>query len=428
MSAPSETMWENWSGGQSAKPQKLFKPQSEAELATTLPNLPAPIRPVGSGHSFTPLVPTDGTIVDIAELNGIVNVDGTQATLRAGSQLRTIGAALRAQGLGFKNQGDIDHQTIGGALGTGTHGTGLPHGSFSDALTTCRFILADGTQWQPASEGELNAARISFGSLGVMVEATLDLAPAYDLAEEQQALSLSDALDVVHSGNHRHAEFFAFPHADNVILKTLDEVTAAHSDWPDGQPLPAINEETTEDVMFKAAATTLRFFPNLAPALHQSLMAGIGVERRKGPSNLMFPSPRNARFNEMEYAVPLTQGPEAIRAVIAAMRASDIACMWPVEYRTLPASTAWLSPGFERDSVTISIHQYGPVNPRPLFNLVEPILRAHEGRPHWGKMHSCTAADLAALYPRFGDFNAVREKLDPAGRLLSPALAHWLAA
>lgn len=420
--------WQNWSGGQSATPRKILKPQNAGELAAALPYLPAPIRPVGSGHSFTPLVPTDGTIVDIARLNGIVEIEGTKATLHAGSQLRATGAALRERGFAFKNQGDIDHQTIGGALGTGTHGTGLGNGSFSDALTACRFVLADGADWQPGNEDELNAARVAFGALGVMVEATLNLAPAYDLAEEQQALSLEGALAAVHNAQHRHAEFFAFPHADKVILKTLDVATEAHADWPDVGPLPAIDEETTEDAMFKAAATTLRFFPNLAPALHQSLMAGIGVERRKGPSNLIFPSPRNARFNEMEYAVPIEQGPDAIRAVIEAMRNSDIACMWPVEYRTLPASPAWLSPAFDRDSVTISIHQYGPVNPKPLFKLVEPILRACGGRPHWGKMHTCTATDLDALYPRFEGFNTLRKKLDPAGRLLNAALTQWLEA
>ncbi|MGB0920959.1 MAG: D-arabinono-1,4-lactone oxidase [Alphaproteobacteria bacterium] len=419
--------WQNWSGGQSAAPARIFKPQSAAELAAALPDLPTPIRPVGSGHSFTPLVPTDGTIIDIAALNGIVRVDGTQATLRAGSQLRTIGAAMRERDLAFKNQGDIDHQTIGGALGTGTHGTGLSHGSFSDTLIGCSFLLADGTKWQPSNEDELNAARVSVGTLGLMTEATLDLTPAYDLAEESQALPLDEALAAVHGNQYRHAEFFAFPHADNVILKTLDIATNAHDDWPDAEPLPQIDEETTEDVMFKSAATTLRFFPNLAPALHQSLMAGIGVDRRKGPSNLIFPSPRNARFNEMEYAVPLSQGPNAIRAVIAAMREEGPACMWPVEYRTLPASTAWLSPAFERDSVTISIHQYGPVNPKPLFGLIEPLLRKFEGRPHWGKMHSCSAPDLRALYPRFDDFGTLRQKLDPEDRLLNPALANWLA-
>ena len=154
-----------------------------------------------------------------------------------------------------------------------------------------------------------------------MVEAELNLAPAYDLAEESQAVTLDEALSAVHSEQHRHAEFFAFPHADKVILKTLDMVTDAHADWPDAEALPAIDEETAEDAMFKAAATTLRFFPNLAPALHQSLMAGIGVERRKGPSNIIFPSPRNARFNEMEYDVPISKGADAIRAVIEKMKA-----------------------------------------------------------------------------------------------------------
>jgi len=421
--------WENWSGGQKAPDATIFKPTSAQELAAALPDLKGPLRPVGSGHSFTPLVPTDGTIIDIANLSGVISADPELglATIAAGTQLRALGPLLRERGLNLPNQGDIDHQTVAGAVGTGTHGTGRGHGNLSTFVQDMTIALADGSflDIDADTQGDLlNAARVNLGVLGVMVNMTLCCDHAYDLAEESTVLRIDEAIerwDEI-ANTHRHAEMFWFPYDDRVILKTLTLATDAHQEWEEAAPLPPINTQTGEDVMFEAAATTVRFFPSVKQSIQKALLDNLdGVaERRRGPAHLIYPSPRNARFNEMEYAVPAADGLATFKDTVAAIRNADVPVMWPLEFRTLCGDGIWLSPAYGRDSATISVHQYGPVNPKPLFDVAEPVLKDADGRPHPGKLHTLKQADLSARLPKFDDFCAVREKLDPNGRFLTP--------
>lgn len=429
--------WQNWSGKQVARDATIFAPRDSSALSKEMPNLKAPLRPVGSGHSFTPLVPTNGTIIDISALTGVTHADAASglATVQAGTQLRTLGPQLRDRGLNLPNQGDIDHQTLAGAIGTGTHGTGRGHGSLSTFVQGITLITATGEVMRidaDSPDDMLNAARLNLGLLGVMTEVTLCCDTAFDLAEGSRVMRADEALeqwDEIASA-HRHAELFWFPYDDRVILKTLDLVTDTHADWPEAQPLPAIDTQTGEDVMFEAAATTIRFFPSVKQSIQSALMDNLAgaVERRRGPAQLIYPSPRNARFNEMEYAVPAAIGVATLKETIAAIRKADVPVLWPLEFRTLNGDGIWLSPAYGRDCTTISIHQYGPVKPEPLFNVAEPVLQDADGRPHWGKLHTMKQADLSARLPKFNEFCTLRDRLDPEGRFLSPYLRDLFAA
>lgn len=431
MTKHSTSGWTNWSGLQQAKDATVFKPTSNNDLSAALPGLKAPIRPVGSGHSFTPLVPTDGTIVDIKNLSGIISADSELglATVAAGTQLRDLGPQLRERGLNLPNQGDIDHQTLAGAVGTGTHGTGRGHGSLSTFVQDITFATPSGefiTFDYDTPDDQLNAARLNLGLLGVAVNMTLCCDHAYDLAEESTVLHIDEAVerwDEI-ANQHRHAELFWFPYDDRVILKTLDLADDTHKGWPEAKPLPPIDTQTGEDVMFEAAATTVRFFPTVKQSIQNALLDNLEghADRRCGPAHLIYPSPRNARFNEMEYSVPATDGLATLKETVAAIRKADVPVMWPLEFRTLCGDGIWLSPAYGRDSTTISVHQYGPVDHRPLFEVAEPMLQAADGRPHWGKLHTLKQADLSARLPKFDDFCALREKLDPEGRFLTPYL------
>ena len=425
----SEQSWSNWSGRVSCTPAQIHTPDDEAALCRIIADAPAPIRMTGSGHSFTPIAASNQTLLKPDRLTGLIEADAKTglARVRAGTQLRDLGPALWEAGLSLPNQGDIDHQTVAGAISTGTHGTGRTLGCLSLPVTHLRLVTADGSTLDADADSDpdlFDAARVSLGTLGVLSEVTLACRPAYRLAEEQRAERADGVLDRIEAlaGQHRHMEFFWFPYDDRVILKTLDEENETHADWAETGPLPPIGEDTIEDVMFNAASTTVRFFPTMAAPLHSALMDGLGVERRKGPAFQIFPSPRNCRFNEMEYAVPAEAGPACIRAVAKAIRTHQVPVMFPLEYRRVAGDGLWLSPFHGRDSATIAVHQYGPVDPLPLFELVEPILKDHGGRPHWGKMHTLGAADLSTLYPRFDDFCALRAAMDPKGRFLTEPL------
>lgn len=389
----------------------------------------APVRMTGSGHSFTPIAVSDATLLKPDQLSGLIAADAETglARVRAGTQLRELGPALWAHGLSLPNQGDIDHQTVAGAISTGTHGTGRTLSCLSVPVTHLRFVTADGSIVDVDADSDkhlFDAARVSLGTLGVLSEVTLACRKAYRLAEEQSARPVDEVLESVErlASEHRHMEFFWFPHDDRVILKTLDEEHDGHADWPETGALPPIGEDTVEDHMFNAASTTVRFFPQVAPSLHTALMDGFGTERRRGKAFQIFPTPRNCRFNEMEYALPAEAGPAAIRAVAKAIRDAQFPVMFPLEYRRVAGDGLWLSPFYNRDSATIAVHQYGPVDPTALFALTEPILKDHGGLPHWGKMHTMSAAEFSARLPRFDDFCQLRAAIDPKGRFLTPAL------
>ncbi len=427
----SQTEWQNWSGWVTSRPLMFHRPQNEGELAALIKDSEGPIRVAGSGHSFTPICESNGTLFSLENMSGVLSANTEFATARvlAGTTIRDLGPLLHEAGLGLLNQGDIDRQAIAGAVGTGTHGTGKELKSISAAVTGFRMVLPTGEILDCSADENadvFHAGRVSMGSLGIMSEIELQCAPAYALEERGGRLSAAqmfDTLDALRDGN-RHFEFFWFPFADDVLIKTLnvsDTQPKARKRAPDGQDGPA-------DIAFRRLCEISRFASFLR-ARFQKQMTEQGGSRYSGDepgrsrwSHDAFPSDRNVRFNEMEYAVPAESGPDCVREVAAHMRACGVNFLFPIEYRYVAADDAWLSPFYERDSVTISIHQYHKQEYAKLFQGVEQIFRKYEGRPHWGKLHTLAANDLEALYPRWQDFCDVRKRLDPGAKLLNPFL------
>lgn len=390
--------WRNWSGGVVATPARIEAPQAEGALSSLLAASDAPVRVVGSGHSFTPLCATDGTLVSLEHITGIVATDpaaGT-ATIRAGTPLHALGEPLLTAGLALANMGDIDRQTLAGAIGTGTHGTGQALGNLSTQVVGLRLVLADGSVLA-CSEAEhaevLRAARVSLGALGIISEVALRVLPAYRLHERTWPAPFEDAMGqlAARTAGHRHFELFWSPQDDACAMKALDL-----TDAPLGEIAPPV----------PASGRLPRY---LTP-------------ERVDWSYRIFPSERTVPFNEMEYAVPAEAGPDCLRELRALMRTCHPDVAWPVEYRTVRADDIPLSPAYGRATVTISVHQAADLPHGAFFADAEAIFRDHGGRPHWGKLHSLGAADLRALYPRFDEFRALRARLDPHGRFLNDHL------
>jgi len=382
--------WSNFSGRVAFTPQRIARPKSEAELRAGVREAASAgrtVRVAGTGHSFTPLVQTDGLLVSLDDLQGIESVDTAkrEAVVRAGTKLHALGEPLLAHGLAMQNMGDVDVQALAGAVSTGTHGTGPGLANVSSQLVGARLVLASGEALELTADGDpdrLDAARVSLGLLGIFSTLTLRLVPAYRLhervwrADTEACLAELDA----NIARHRHFEFWWYPHRDFAEQKAL-------------QPTDAEPES----------------------------VAGRKGERIDWSARIL-PSVRELRFNEMEYSVPAEAGPECFRAVRERMRSRWPDVVWPVEYRTLGADSAWLSTAHRRASVAISLHQDAKLDPDAFFADCEAVFRAHEGRPHWGKLHTCTAAELARLYPEWERFRALRSELDPAGTFANPYL------
>jgi FAD/FMN-containing dehydrogenase len=390
------TGWTSWSGRVTCRPSRVAHPAGEraiAEVVRAAARDGLALRVAGSGHSFTPLVATDGVLVHLDGWQGVASADGASchATIRAGSKIAALGDTLREHGLALANQGDVDVQALAGALSTGTHGTGRALGSLSSQVMALRLVTGDGSVVACDEQSDpdlLEAARVSLGALGVLSTATLRLVPAYRLHERVWKVPVESCLSELSEriDRHRHFEFFWYPHRDHAEMKALDPT--------DASPDP---------------------------------MDGVKGERIDWSCRI-FPSVRDLRFNEMEYAVPAASGPDCFRAVRERMRARHADVVWPVEYRTVAADRGWLSPMHDRDAVAISIHQDAALPCDAFFADVEPIFREHGGRPHWGKIHNLRARELAPLYPMWERFLETRRRLDPRGTFLNDHLRELFGA
>ncbi len=392
--------WRNWSGSVACAPAQFAMPASEAEIAT-LVAAPAGsnVRVAGTGHSFTPLCATDGTLISLDGMQGLIAADAAAqtATIWAGTKISQIGAPLLAAGLAMANMGDIDVQALGGAVGTGTHGTGRTLGNISTQVVGLRLVLASGDllDCSPEREPEIfSAARVSVGALGVLTRITLRVLPAYRLHERTWPATFEECMDQLPRlvEENRHFEFFWSPGEDLCAMKALNPTTEE-----------AIAEERP------------------APAVPGRMARYLGPERIDW-SYRIFPSVRSVKFVEMEFSVPAGQGPGCLREIRHLMQMRYPEVVWPVEYRTLKSDDIPLSPAFGRETVTISIHQAAELPYRDFFADAEAIFRNHRGRPHWGKMHWHTARELRDLYPQWDAFLAVRARVDPHGRFLNPYL------
>ena len=385
--------WSNWSGSATSEPRRIERPASEDDLREAVRRAAREgldLRVAGTAHSFTPVVATDGVIVSLDGLSGLASVDRAirEAILWAGTKLHEATHLLWENGLGLANQGDIDVQSVAGAIGTGTHGTGPRYGNIPSRITAMRLITAGGDVLETRDAGPevLRAARVSLGMLGVTSQVTIACLPRYALHERVWRVPVEELLAglAANVATNDHFEFFWYPGADIAECKALNP----SPEQPAGEEPPPLD----------------------------------GPGERVGWSHRIYPSVREQRFNEMEYSVPAEAGPECFRAVREVMRTQFPKWVWPVEYRSLAADDAMLSPAFQRETVTISVHQDARRPYEEYFRAVEPIFRAHGGRPHWGKIHWQTRDDLAQLYPEWEEFLRVRRSLDPQGRFLSPYL------
>ena len=422
-------MWKNWSGYVACPDARVVTPGTDAELADALRGAhqaSQAVRMVGGGHSFSPLVASDGLIVSLDKLQGVIAVDTEAriARVRAGTRLWALGDALAAHGLAMENLGDINVQSLAGATSTGTHGTGIAFGNLATQIVGMKFLRADGSE-ASASAAEDPAlfagGRIGLGSLGVLTEISLRLVPSYRLHLERDTMDLEECLarsDELVAAN-RNFEFYWMPHSGVVQTKawnTTDAPVDKH-DWKRWA-----NDVLLENTTFGLLCNIGKAVPALCPPISRLCASLLSHSEQVDASHSMLSTVRSVRFNEMEWSLPAARGADALREIRALISRREFPLMFPLEYRWVRADDLWLSPNHGRDSVHISVHQFRGMPFERYFDAVQAICLNHGGRPHWGKVHSLKGRRLAALYPRWDDFLALRERMDPAGRFLSPYL------
>jgi FAD-linked oxidoreductase len=419
--------WRNWAGNQVAHPQSIESPRNVGELAEVVAQASAlgqKIKAVGSGHSFTSAAATDGRMLRLENLRGITHVDRekNQVTVGAGTRLSDLNTLLHAEGLALANMGDIAYQTVAGAISTSTHGTGKALTGLAGQVVAMTMVNGNGeiVECSATSHSDVfEAGRVSVGALGVVSQYTLQVVPAFRLRALEQPMRLDDVLENAHdlSATNDHFEFFWIPHTKWALTKrnnrTDDEL----------QPLPRVRgwvEKTfMENYAFGAVCRVGRARPSLIPRLATALPSS-GSREYVDQSFKIFASPRIVRFYEMEHALPVEAVVPALKEIRAMVDRKGYLLNFPVEVRFTKGDDVALSTAYGRDSAYIAVHVYKGMECEPFFRDVEDILRGYDARPHWGKMHYRDAAELSTLYPKWNDFIALRDRLDP-GRTFANA-------
>ena len=411
--------WQNWS--QSIAPQnaEIAVPRDAAALKKLLGETEGGVRPVGSGHSWTGLVPCDGAIVKLDHFNGIGAVDAQAQTawLGAGARLKDLSPALAAHGLAFRNLGDIDVQSLAGATSTATHGTGRDLPCLAAEIRGLRMVTGAGEDMEISAKKNpdlLPAAQVALGALGIITQMDMQLVACYKLHRRVQFRPIGEVLGAAMDlwETHRNFEFFYIPFSGTAMSITHDITDAADT--------PRDEDESDDAVMqLKALRDKLGWFPWARKKLLGAAISKAPEENVIGDSWRLLSSARNVAFNEMEYHLPVENGLAALDEVRHYIERHRPDVFFPLECRMTAADNAWLSPFHAGPCISVAVHTHAPDAYDFLFSDIEPILRRHGGRPHWGKLNSLDGADLAALYPKLADFAKLRRELDPQGRFLN---------
>lgn len=425
------TTWHNWSRAQTAHPQAFVQPATEAELVGVVRDAAARglhVKTVGAGHSFTPAAVTDGVLVNLDNLTGLVHVDkdAMEVTFLAGTRLRDIPGLLRPHGLALANQGDVDPQSLAGALSTSTHGTGVGFTGFAGMVQGLRIVTADGVV-HDAGPGDplFECGRVSIGALGVLTQVRTAVVDTFILSAVEKAEPLGPVVENFTALAHEvdHLEYYWFPGTSVAHVKRntrhplsdRDNVPGSVPRWKS-----VIDDELVSNAAYGAMCRVMSVAPKTTGFFNRVSAGALAQREYADVAHDVFVSKRRVRFNEMEYSVPLADAPEVLAEVHRAIDACGIPVGFPIEVRATAADDVPLSTAKGRESCYIAAHRYHRDDYREFFRVLEPILVAAGGRPHWGKHHTLGFAELSAVHEDLTTVAALRSQVDPDGMFRNP--------
>ncbi|MDN6536670.1 MAG: FAD-binding protein [Corynebacterium variabile] len=425
------TTWHNWSRAQTAHPQAFVQPATEAELVGVVRDAAARglhVKTVGAGHSFTPAAVTDGVLVNLDNLTGLVHVDkdAMEVTFLAGTRLRDIPRLLRPHGLALANQGDVDPQSLAGALSTSTHGTGVGFTGFAGMVQGLRIVTADGVV-HDAGPGDplFECGRVSIGALGVLTQVRMAVVDTFILSAVEKAEPLGPVVENFTALAHEvdHLEYYWFPGTSVAHVKRntrhplsdRDNVPGSVPRWKS-----VIDDELVSNAAYGAMCRVMSVAPKTTGFFNRVSAGALAQREYADVAHDVFVSKRRVRFNEMEYSVPLADAPEVLAEVHRAIDACGIPVGFPIEVRATAADDVPLTTAMGRESCYIAAHRYHRDDYRQFFRVLEPILVAAGGRPHWGKHHTLGFAELSAVHEDLTTVAALRSQVDPDGMFRNP--------
>lgn len=407
----SKNSWKNWFGNLSCE-ALIIDAASEDDMSQAVRHARSEglsLRVAGTGHSNIALIPNSGVVVITDKLKGLLahDIEKRTVTVAAGTKIRALGDMLWEHGLSLSNQGDIDTQSIVGAVSTGTHGTGIELTNLSARIRSMRLVDAKGDlqELDGRDEHRLRAARVSMGMLGAVTAVELEVSPAYHLHEWLGFMPYRVAAEIENDMNSRfrHFTYFWCPNAKSERFISVNGVI----------------KEGEKDV-----ACVRIFHPE---PIEMGDLEKYTYRRRHDRSYRIFAEDYVPEFDEMEYMVPLDLGRECFEELIASLHDMFHENAIPTEVRVTAGDDNFLSEyqGGPRRAISLAGH-INQDNSR-LFEACDKVFARYQGRPHWAKANCMTKERLQELYPHFGDFVAVRRQMDPEGMFLNDYLRRWFA-
>ena len=418
--------WRNWGGNQHSVAAEVLTPGTVDEVAALVKEASVTghkVKAVGSGHSFSDIAVADDRRLLLHRLGELVAVDGELVTVQAGMPLHRLNRILAEHGLAMPNLGDIDQQTVAGAISTGTHGSGQSHSTLASCVEAVTLVTGTGEVRRiDATSPLLPAARLGIGALGVLVEVTLRCVPAFILLADERPIALAEVLAGLDDGiaENDHLEFYWYPYTDRAQLKRNNKVP--ESDRPLSAFRGWLDDELLANTIYQGASRLGRAVPAVVPTISAVAARALTARTYTERSDRVFCTPRRVHFTEMEYEIPRECLPEVLGALPRIIAKLPFKVQFPVEVRFTGPDDVWLSHGYGRDSAYIAVHQFAGSPYEPYFRAFEAVCEPLGGRPHWGKMHYRDAESLRRAYPKFDDFRAVRDQLDPTRTFTNPYL------
>ncbi|MGW1003654.1 D-arabinono-1,4-lactone oxidase [Streptomyces sp. NPDC002520] len=425
------SVWRNWAGNEEARPRRILRPGSTEDVAAAVKDAVRDglrVKPVGSGHSFSGAAVAPDVQLRLDQLDGVSSIDAKTGlvTVEAGMELWKLNPLLAAHGLALENMGDIDRQTVSGAISTGTHGSGTRFGGIATQVRALELVLADGSvaTCSPTERPELfAAARVGLGALGVITRVTLSCVPLFALHARDTAMPVAETLERAQefADTDDHFEFFWFPHSTTALTRRFTRL-------PGDAPLKPIGtfarrlDETVSGLGFEGLNRIGTRFPKLVPPIARFAARAMSSREWTDHSYKVFASVRDVRFHEGEFAIPREHAVDALRELKRWVDEHDERVSFPLEVRFAAGDDIWLSTAQGRATCYIAFHQYHRMPHQRYFRACQDILGGYGGRPHWGKMHDLDAGRLRPRYDRFDDFVALRDAHDPTGVFANPYL------
>jgi L-gulono-1,4-lactone dehydrogenase len=423
-------VWTNWGRSVTTHPVRIAHPGSTAEVSGIVREAVAAgltVKAVGASHSFTAIAATDGILLRLDRMDRILGHDSATGRVRvqAGISLHDLNPRLNALGLALPNLGDVDPQSVAGAVSTGTHGTGGRLFGISAAVVAIQLVTGNGEVLEIDERHPwFGAARVTLGAFGIVTEVTLQCVPAFLLHAREEPMALPDVLDRVDDlvADNDHFEFYWFPHTEKALAKRNNRVPDGTERRPVGRFRHWLDDEFLSNTAFEGINRVVARRRSWIPRVNSIAASVLSAREYVDDSYNVFVSPRTVRFRESEFAMPREALPDVLAELAAWFGAGHENISFPIEVRFTAADDVWMSTGHERDNCYVAVHQYWRSDPTAYFAAAQDIFTAHEGRPHWGKIHTLDAAYFARTYARFDDFVSIRDELDPARTFSNPYL------